>query len=263
MQLIDYQYHFYTASVSKSYLELEEILYFTINNTKQHIMEFILNEYNRNIPNEELIEDVKKVADKINKNSVTIAEYERYGKFHPSTLQRRFGSWFKLMQLCELEPTRSKINISEYELFSNLEHVWINLGRQPKYNEFKKPLSNYSAGTYEKRFGSFRKALKEFVRYMSIETDIAPETEENYPINNNTKIVHRTKREISDRLRFQILMRDGFTCKTCGRSPMNEMGVKLHVDHIIPWSKGGETVPENLETKCEQCNLGKGNAFNR
>ena len=73
---------------------------------------------------------------------------------------------------------------------------------------------------------------------------------------------HKTKREISDRLRFRILMRDGFTCKKCGRSPMKEMGVELHIDHILPWSKGGETVQENLETKCKKCNLGKGNAFN-
>ncbi len=43
---------------------------------------------------------------------------------------------------------------------------------------------------------------------------------------------------------------------------MKEMGVELHVDHIIPWSKGGETLPENLEVKCTRCNLGKGNAFN-
>lgn len=230
-------------------------------------MEFILNEYNRNVPDEELIDDVRKVAVKLNKSSVTIAEYGEYGKFHPCTLQRRFGSWFEIMRLCKLEPTRSKINISEEELFSNLEHLWINLGRQPKYKEFRKPLSKYSAGTYESRFGSFRKALEEFVKYMSTETvctdTISKPEEEILQLDNETKIVHRTKREISDRLRFQILMRDGFTCKTCGRSPINEMGVKLHVDHIIPWSKGGETVPDNLETKCEQCNLGKGNAFNR
>jgi len=64
---------------------------------------------------------------------------------------------------------------------------------------------------------------------------------------------HKTKREISERLRFKILIRDGFTCK---------MGVELHIDHITPWSKGGETLSENLETKCSRCNLGKGNAFN-
>ena len=226
-------------------------------------MKFILNEYNRNTPDEELIENVRRVAVKLNKNSVTIAEYAEQGKFHPSTLQRRFGSWFNLMKLCELEPTRSKLNISKDELFSNLERMWISLGRQPKYNELKKPLSDYSAGTYDKRFGSFRKALEEFVIHISSESDNITQPEENHIIKNKTKIVHKTKREISDRLRFQILMRDGFTCKSCGRSPINEMGVKLHVDHITPWSKGGETVPENLETKCEQCNLGKGNAFNR
>ena len=166
------------------------------------------------------------------------------------------------MQLCKLEPARSKINISEDELFSNLEHVWISLGRQPKYLELKKPLSNYSAGTYEKRFGSFRKALEEFVKYMSTETVSVSKPEENHPLDNKTKIVHRTKREISDRLRFQILMRDGFTCKACGRSPMNEMGVKLHVDHIIPVSKGGKTTISNLQTLCDRCNLGKSNKSN-
>ena len=74
---------------------------------------------------------------------------------------------------------------------------------------------------------------------------------------------HKTSREISDRLRFKILMRDGFTCQKCGRSPLKERDVELHVDHITPWSKDGETLSENLETKCSRCNLGKGNAFNQ
>ena len=67
---------------------------------------------------------------------------------------------------------------------------------------------------------------------------------------------------MSDRMRFRILSRDGFTCQSCGASPIKERGVELHVDHIIPWSKGGETVESNLQTKCKKCNLGKGNAFN-
>ncbi|MDP9174261.1 MAG: HNH endonuclease [Planctomycetota bacterium] len=28
----------------------------------------------------------------------------------------------------------------------------------------------------------------------------------------------------------------------------------------MAWSRGGETVFENLQTLCEQCNLGKGDA---
>jgi 5-methylcytosine-specific restriction endonuclease McrA len=33
------------------------------------------------------------------------------------------------------------------------------------------------------------------------------------------------------------------------------------VDHIVPWSKGGETILENLRTLCSKCNLGKGNVL--
>ena len=50
-------------------------------------------------------------------------------------------------------------------------------------------------------------------------------------------------------------MRDGARCRLCGVTPQD--GVKLHVDHIKPWSKGGETILENLQVLCEICNIGK------
>lgn len=61
--------------------------------------------------------------------------------------------------------------------------------------------------------------------------------------------------QMTDKLRYTILKRDGFRCKICGRTA--DDGIKLHVDHIIPVSKGGETVPNNLRTLCETCNWGK------
>ena len=66
----------------------------------------------------------------------------------------------------------------------------------------------------------------------------------------------RARSQMTDKLRYEILKRDGFRCKLCGRTA--DDGVKLHVDHIIPVSKGGETVPDNLRTLCEDCNWGKG-----
>ena len=63
------------------------------------------------------------------------------------------------------------------------------------------------------------------------------------------------RRIMTDSLRYDIMKRDGFHCVLCGRGA--EDGVKLHVDHIIPVSKGGKTVPENLRTLCENCNLRK------
>lgn len=55
--------------------------------------------------------------------------------------------------------------------------------------------------------------------------------------------------------RFEILQRDGFTCRYCGRvAPETE----LEVDHIHPRSKGGGDEAENLVTTCRDCNRGKG-----
>lgn len=62
---------------------------------------------------------------------------------------------------------------------------------------------------------------------------------------------------MSDSLRYDILKRDGYRCRICGATQAD--GVKLHVDHIIPVSKGGRTEPSNLQTLCERCNLGKSN----
>ncbi len=60
---------------------------------------------------------------------------------------------------------------------------------------------------------------------------------------------------VDDSLRYDVMKRDGFKCQICGCT-VND-GVKLHVDHIKPVSKGGRTVMSNLRTLCERCNLGK------
>jgi hypothetical protein len=198
-----------------------------------------------------------------------MAEYEERGKVHPSTIQRRFGSWPEALKLAGLQPSRSKIGIADNELFENIKSLWISLGRQPRYSEVRAPSSQFSAGTYENRFGSWSKALGGFVAWVNSDSpeQLLQDREEEQG-GAEGSIVHiasakrRTRREISDRQRFRILVRDGFQCKSCGASPLIKPGVELHVDHILPWSKGGETTDDNLETKCKQCNLGKGNAFN-
>lgn len=58
-------------------------------------------------------------------------------------------------------------------------------------------------------------------------------------------------------IRFQILARDGFKCRYCGRSA-SEDNVKLHVDHILNKNNGGDDDPSNLITACQDCNIGKG-----
>ncbi|MDK8275386.1 HNH endonuclease family protein [Varibaculum cambriense] len=50
--------------------------------------------------------------------------------------------------------------------------------------------------------------------------------------------------------------RQGRKCALCGEEFEFE---EMHGDHIIPWSKGGKTVPENCQMLCRDCNLRKSN----
>lgn len=65
--------------------------------------------------------------------------------------------------------------------------------------------------------------------------------------------------KVTRAMRYDVLRRDDFHCVRCGRG--REDGVKLHVDHIVPVSRGGKTVMSNLQTLCEDCNCGKGNRY--
>jgi len=218
-------------------------------------MKFELKPYNFNVSDKDLSEDLKKVALNLHKETLTMADYERYGKFSRSTLARRFGGWLKALEKAGLNKTRN-YNITDEEWFNNLEEVWIKLGRQPYPSDMEKSLSKYSYAGDKRKFGGWRKALEKFIEHINKE-DI-PTTKSLSSKSQITK-THKTSRNIGLRLRFIVMRRDEFKCKIDGRSPATEAGLKLEVDHIISWDKGGETVLENLQTLCSDCNSGKSN----
>ena len=65
--------------------------------------------------------------------------------------------------------------------------------------------------------------------------------------------VHRDRRPAFTR--FNVFLRDGFSCQYCGRGFRAEA---LTFDHIVPRSRGGVTVWDNVVTACEPCNIKKG-----
>jgi len=83
-------------------------------------MKFELEEYHRNVSDEELLSDLKRIAVLLNKNSITFEEYTGKGKFSSSTIMRRFSGWNKALEKAGLKKTK-EINISEEELFKNLD----------------------------------------------------------------------------------------------------------------------------------------------
>ena len=212
----------------------------------------------RNISKEKLLNDLKRVANLINQQTVTAAIYTQKGKFGVNTFRRRFGSWNKALDAAGLKVILN-LNIKEELLFENLANVWQSLGRQPVGNDLDKAKghSKFSLGTHEKRFGSWNKALKAFIVYINASPESRDKMTENRSVKSEVKQSNQTPRKINWRLRAIVLIRDNCICKMCGASPAKDPSVVLHVDHIKPWSKGGETSLDNLRTLCSVCNIGK------
>ena len=58
--------------------------------------------------------------------------------------------------------------------------------------------------------------------------------------------------------RKAVLARDAYTCQYCGRQASG-----LTVDHVVPRSRGGDSVWENIVASCGPCNRKKGNRLPR
>lgn len=57
--------------------------------------------------------------------------------------------------------------------------------------------------------------------------------------------------------RFNLFLRDGFTCQYCGSLE------DLTFDHVLPRRLGGQTTWENITTACACCNMKKGGRLTR
>lgn len=212
-------------------------------------MKFEYIDYHKSATNQELISDLIKTAKKLNASSLSMKEYDESGHYSSSAISRRFGTWNNALTIAKLDYKNK--TFSNEELFDNIQNVWIKKGKQPTKRDMNDTVvSCISSGAYLRRFGKWSNALKAFVSYVN-------EQELEFPVTANNKFKHKTKRDINLRMRFIVMQRDNFKCCACGASPSKDPSVELHVDHIVPWAKGGETTLDNLQTLCSKCNLGK------
>ena len=54
-------------------------------------------------------------------------------------------------------------------------------------------------------------------------------------------------------IRSEVIERDGMSCQYC-----TDTEGPFHLDHVVPWSRGGEHTADNLIVSCAQCNWSKG-----
>ncbi len=197
------------------------------------------------LSNEAIIDEIKSVMVKVGKTTLTMKEFDSIARINSSTVIRRLGKWNDIIK--NIGGELNNVFYSEEDLLSNIKEAWLKKGSQPTRRDMdNKELSSISSGTYLRHYKTWYGALEKFVQYIS-NTENEDNNIERIEQIDKTKIKHKTKREPSDRLKVQVLMRDGNCCKICGVT-CSEGLHNIHFDHIIPWSKGGETVLENLQT---------------
>jgi len=208
---------------------------------------------NAPVSSADLLADLQRAAEVVGTKVLPKRLYTQHGNYSSNTIERRFGSWNKALIAAGLEIAVER-DIADERLFENIMLLWEHYGRQPRLEDLSRQPSLISEMPYRRRFSTWMEALEQFVEFANAQEMLPPS-----PI--EAASGHSTSRSPSLRLRFFILKRDNFRCCTCGRSPASTLGLELHVDHKTAWSLGGETVEENLETKCESCNLGKSNVL--
>lgn len=124
-------------------------------------MKFEIEEYHRNIPDEEIIADIKRVATKLKQDSLLTKEYIKFGKFSLSLPCRRFG-WLKALEQAGLRKLKiqHKTWVSDEEVIADIKQVATELRQdfllRNQYDKFGK---FSSSGTVAK-FTSWSKAIE-------------------------------------------------------------------------------------------------------
>ncbi|MEA4957571.1 hypothetical protein SDC9_30494 [bioreactor metagenome] len=68
----------------------------------------------------------------------------------------------------------------------------------------------------------------------------------------------KVRKTLTKSIRHEVFKRDNYRCVECGATNKDTV---LHIDHIIPFSKGGSDELDNLQTLCESCNISKSNRY--
>lgn len=216
--------------------------------------------------NEAMINELRRVAEHYEHRRFSRREYDAVASgCKGSAILGRFGSWQAALDAAGLQLEKAGRNrwlISDQQLFEEMGRVWSEVGHRPSHDEWVAHNPRYSYTTYKARFKGWVNACAAFIAYVSgeepktVQASVESKSEQKTVRSRGSTNVE--KRNVSDKLRYRVLARDHFKCVLCGRSPASEPGVKLHIDHIVPFSKGGKTEIGNLRSVCNICNWGKG-----
>lgn len=228
------------------------------------------------IPEAKILDELEKIAKRFNYIEFAWRDFDKMADISANTVKKHFGSWKKGLEALknylqqkglDLSPRPHAPNRihSDRDLFNEMDRIWQKVGQRPSRTEWEMSDPKIAYNTYKQRFGGWTNACLKFIEYkmgssILAEDFVLSNQEGQKPLKDGkVEYEQESSRNVSLSLRLQVLSRDNFRCVFCGKSPATNLETKLHIDHINPFSKGGKSILENLQTLCEECNLGKSN----
>ena len=215
---------------------------------------FDMNSKKVRFPDKDLIESLETYAKLKDCKYFSTVEYDKWNEkiACSETFVNRFGSWNKALKIIGIEGGHEREYTPE-ELIENLENIWQEIKFPPGKRQLAKYGKKISERPYIRIWGSVKSACEQVALFHEGKI-----TREQLLLKSSAKMARRT---IPLKTRWEVLKRDNYVCKKCGKSPGKDKNVELEIDHIVPVAKNGPNDVDNLQTLCRECNQGKKDRF--
>lgn len=146
----------------------------------------------------------------------------------------------------------------------NANELWLYFKRvidwvEVTFRTYRKEMRSVDWGPLYNEYGSVPQdsdALEKEIAALMMDEDVQKKSGI-YPYVLTGMEKHLNLRAFPDSMKREAYERQEGRCARCGkRFDISEM----EGDHIVPWSKGGRTVPENCQMLCADCNRRKSDA---
>ena len=183
-------------------------------------------------------------------------EFDRYLCKYPVSIFYKHNQyvqeWKKEMEKKISKSLLKSWRKKQYLKIIDDEHMFVFLltRRQTRYSQKNYVKTPYKVNVEVKRVSYNLRQVEE--RYALI-------SEVDFQCTLNDYYSKEQRKLMTKELKNRIKKRDNYTCQICGKYMPD--GVGLHIDHIIPVSKGGKSIPSNLQVLCSKCNGNKLNKY--
>lgn len=210
----------------------------------------------RNISNEELLEELKRIAEEYcpeRPNSFKHKTFVEHGKYSSSIYKSRFGTFNNAMEKVGLKP-RTKSQVEKEFLINEIKRVSREFcdGQRPTQSDINK-YGKFSNITYYNKFNSWNQAIEE----AGFNVYTHPTGEDNPRWNGGDSQRYYGPSWRSQRRK--AWSRDQYRCQVCLKSE-KEIGFRPDVHHIIPvrfWDVEAEHETmnslKNIVSLCKRC----------